>query len=474
MNKFLLTLAAAALCSSASFAAEVTLTPADKLGNATIDVTEWTPNDLFKFTFDKNGGSTAPAYNKAGDIRLYAKNTCEITAPENVIIDKVVFNISTAGLKRLGEVTANTGSIANQAVGDATVTWTGSAYEITFTVDPDGKKAVYGSDGDSKAAQLDFDSVVISYTETAATKASANLKFSADAVSVALDEEFNAPVLTKDTTAPVTYTSSNTDVATVNEDGVVTIVAAGTTIISADAAANDDYYAGSASYTLTVIPAGLIYNNACTNSDCGFTAYLQEGDVNPWTIDATYGLKASGYISGVTNESNAVMGSPVIDLTNYENITLNFESAVNQFKLNNEMIDFSQENLNKYIDIVIAVVENETEAPVWDELTFINADVFEGKFSWTYKENGPISLNDYAGKKVRIGFHYASTEELAGTWEIKNVAVAGDKKTTAVNTVETADEAPVYYDLNGVKVNNPANGLFIKVIGNKSSKVILK
>lgn len=53
------------------------------------------------------------------------------------------------------------------------------------------------------------------------------------------------------------YTSSDTEVATVNEStGAVTLVAAGTTLITAAFAGDDDYNPAQASYALTVEPAG--------------------------------------------------------------------------------------------------------------------------------------------------------------------------------------------------------------------------
>ena len=70
----------------------------------------------------------------------------------------IVFNLSSQGQKRLTDITASTGTVAKQAKGDKTVTWTGSAKTVTFTV---GEKAVYGSDGETKAGQFDFSSIVI-------------------------------------------------------------------------------------------------------------------------------------------------------------------------------------------------------------------------------------------------------------------------------------------------------------------------
>ncbi|MBR5421790.1 MAG: InlB B-repeat-containing protein [Lachnospiraceae bacterium] len=55
----------------------------------------------------------------------------------------------------------------------------------------------------------------------------------------------------------ITYSSSDTDVATVDASGTVTIKKAGTTVITATAAETDDYKEESESYTLTVNPKGM-------------------------------------------------------------------------------------------------------------------------------------------------------------------------------------------------------------------------
>ena len=112
----------------------------------------------YTITALKNDGSTAPTVNATyNDCRVYAKGTItiETTGAE---MKTIVFNISTAGLKRLAPVTVDNGTVAEQKSGDKTVTWTGSSKKVTFTV---GDKAEYGSDGNAKAGQLDFDSIVI-------------------------------------------------------------------------------------------------------------------------------------------------------------------------------------------------------------------------------------------------------------------------------------------------------------------------
>ena len=79
-----------------------------------------------------------------------------------------------------------------------------------------------------------------------------NLAFVSNTANATMGEAFTAPILNGEKTG-VTYTSSNTNVATVDAStGTVSLVGAGTTTITASAPATDQYEAGEASYTLTV------------------------------------------------------------------------------------------------------------------------------------------------------------------------------------------------------------------------------
>ena len=140
------------------FAEDFTFSATDIQNVGIADAGNTSTNGTFTFTAVKNNGTTAPAFNSNGkDLRLYAKNTFTV-ANSAGNMTKIVFTISTQGKKRLTEITASTGTIATQAVGDETVTWTGNAAEVVFTV---GDKAIYGSDGGEKAGQFDFASLVI-------------------------------------------------------------------------------------------------------------------------------------------------------------------------------------------------------------------------------------------------------------------------------------------------------------------------
>lgn len=474
MKKLFLTLAAA-LAAAAPALAEVATFEVSDLGNTKIEnLAEWTPKNqtMFSFAFAKNNGQTAPLYlvdsktSEPLDIRVYAKGSVTLTAAGGVTVQKVVYTISAQGLKRLAPITANVGEIAAQKAGDATVTWTGAANEIVFTV---GDKAKYGSEGAEKAGQLDFNKVEITYSVDSSKKV-ASLSFSEETVEIAMGSAFTAPELTAETDGAITYASDNDEVASVTADGKVTINGVGTAVITATSAETDAYFAASASYTINVLPdpANTIYSNSCFTDECGFTVF-NEGEINPWTIDPKYGLKASAFINKEVKASGAIMGSPVLDLKDRKNITLTFEHALNQFKENNELIECTQENINKYVSILIAEVSDAAVIPQWEHLSdALNIK----KWSWDYVEQ-TVDLNAYAGKQVRIGFGYVSTDKVAGTWEIKNVTVSGEKNSETKVELNAAEEsAPVYYNLQGVRVAQPERGLYIKVVNGKSTKVV--
>ena len=98
---------------------------------------------------------------------------------------------------------------------------------------------------------------------------SADLSYgSSEADNVVLGEAYTARTLTNPYNVDVTYSSSNTSVATVNQQGAVTIVGAGEAKITATFAGNDEYLAGSASYDIVVtMPVGISNVNADADAD---------------------------------------------------------------------------------------------------------------------------------------------------------------------------------------------------------------
>lgn len=130
---------------------------------------------------------------------------------------------------------------STKLTGDSSASWEGSASSVEIS-----------NNESSGSAQIK--TMTVTYTASGAVKQSANVKFPQASYTVNLGDEFDAPVVTKDTPAAATYASSDPTVAAVNAtNGAVTVLAAGTTTITATCEETEDYYKGSASYTLEVV-----------------------------------------------------------------------------------------------------------------------------------------------------------------------------------------------------------------------------
>ena len=137
----------------ASVQAQTTVTgnAKENFGSATVSGISEFKVDPVTLTFAKNDGATAPAYNKAGDCRIYAKGSITATCSAGNLT-KIVFTVSAQGKKRLTDLTPSVGTVTI-ADDHNTITWEGNAAEVVMTV---GDQAVYGTEGSSKAGQICF------------------------------------------------------------------------------------------------------------------------------------------------------------------------------------------------------------------------------------------------------------------------------------------------------------------------------
>ena len=284
----------------------------------------------------------------------------------------------------------------------------------------------------------------------------------------AIGEPFESPVASTISDGAVTYSSSDESVATVNPaTGEVTLVAQGSTVITAAVAATDTYLAGSASYTLTVTDpnAPEVLFSWTVGGEKVFSFEKQvESNKFVWQYSNEYGLMGSAFISGAAYALDEVAVSPVIDLSQKKEVTLDFKTVFNNYKVNGVNID-----VTKFPGNYAFLVVREEGATEWTRFAEPTAPA---AFNWNFYDNETVSLDDYKGKKIQFGFEYVSTEVCAGTWELKDIVVKGKTESGVANIELDETAAPVYYNLQGIRVANPEKGLYIVVKGNKSSKVI--
>lgn len=236
------------------------LVSAAVMAQTTIDFTKLTwSNPLvqspYTFSADKNSGSTTPTQNpNSKDIRLYAKNSLTISTSSGKIC-KIVFHISTNGLKQWADFTPNNGSVTVSKE-KQTATWENAegATSVTFTV---GAKCKYGTAATTKAGQFFFNSVDI--TELGGTSStSTSLTFGADVdgktFTVRQGDSFadkTATVTPTDAKGSISYASDNEEAISVNPTtGAVSFLAFGKATITATFNAGEGYLDSEASYTI--------------------------------------------------------------------------------------------------------------------------------------------------------------------------------------------------------------------------------
>ncbi|MFW5617785.1 MAG: choice-of-anchor J domain-containing protein [Prevotella pectinovora] len=395
------------------------------------DPTVCTEGDV---TLTLNGQTRWWKATNGNELRFYKGADMTFKVPEGNVITKV-------------ELTAKVPAKFESAVGTyANGTWTGSANSVVISTNITEKNTPISS------------AVVTYQSSSAPMKKDPALSFSETTVSGVVGEAFVAPTLTKATTAAVVYTSSDEAVATVNaETGEVTLLAAGETKITATAAENDEYNGGSASYTLTVTtPALDVVKEPYSESfETEFGSFvldnvnLSEGLSYVWSIDKKYKCaKASAFVNKKNLPSESWLVSPWIELSAAEVIrSLYFDHAVSKY--------FG--NVSEEATLWIKV-----EGGDWTQITSIAYPEVPQDKSFSPFETQAVSLAGYEGKKIKVGFKYVSTDEAAGTWEIRNFKVSTD--VSGINEIK-ADKldvnAPVY-NLAGQRVNANAKGILIQ------------
>ncbi len=228
--------------------------------------------------------------------------------------------------------------------------------------------------------------------------------------------ETNAfPTLTNPNNLSVTYDSSDKTVATIDNEGNITLVGEGKTEISANFVSDGTYKSDNVIYTLNVTdPSNLEIFGSADGSEFKFDdIMLPESSTYVWKHDTQY-LKASAYINKTNLASKSVAYIPV-NLIQYKSASLSFTQAANYFK--------TFDNFKTYCSVVV----REKGATEWAK---VGEPTNSGLgSSWTWGTNDPISLDAYAGKEIEVGFMYESTTEMAGTWQIKDIYVKGAKNT---------------------------------------------
>lgn len=226
-----------------------------------------------------------------------------------------------------------------------------------------------------------------------------------------------------------------------------------------------------------------------------FTQYSVSGD-QIWTWkSATYGVAMSGYVNAVNNPNEDWLISPVLDLSNVENVVLSFSHTINKGVVANMQSENTVYVSNNYSG-------GNPNTATWTKLTI---PTYPTGADWVFVNSGDVQITAInCLSNTSIAFKYICTSSSSATWEIKNLSVAGVCKSTGVDavnkniihriTVENRNisifnlesEDVQVYDIYGKKVftqkcvadkvtvNNVPQGIYIIKAGKEVQKLIVK
>ena len=283
----------------------------------------------------------------------------------------------------------------------------------------------------SNTAQARFSYIEVTYTLSAADdRQPAGLAFAEEAYTANLGEDFTAPELTKPNGLEVTYKSSNEAVATVATDGNVTILTAGTTTITATSEETEVFKAGEASYKLTVI--------------------------DPNSTEDKIVFESLGYSDG-TALTTVTKGKS----------TLTFAKGSNSNNAPKYYVSDKTARLYSGNTLTIAV----------DESCYITEIVFGGSTLGALTASAGSYNNKTWTPTVARSDNKISNVTFTATGKPKfsSITVKYALIPSGIADIEAEENGVVeYFNLQGVRVDEPANGLYIRRAGNKVEKVIVR
>ena len=428
----------------------------------------------FNFEAVKNTGSSKPTKNgTSNDIRLYAKNSLEISGPS---LTKIVFNISTQGLKRWAEITPSTGKITHK-VDEKTITWEKSAdspevTSLTLTV---GDKAVHGTDGESKAGQFCFNTATITYEATTGTTVSAptitgETPFE-NSTTVTLTAEEGASIYyTTDDSDPTTASTPYSSPFTLNESATVKAIAVKdgktssiaskeftkVTFTGATIADLNEYTDDKAYINLTLTNAKVVYVDGKNIHlrENGKALMMYATNMTGLTLNAT----VSGTIKVDYDNYNGIHEVKDNTFTNTENLTIYASSS--------EELDATETTISALLNkehISDLVVIKNVSITTPDNSKYYVSDGTNEIQLW-----GNVEISKASVGKTTDVYALYNTIYQGTTPEIKPVSIDG--VTTGINKVEVSKSDSKLYNTAGQRVDSAYKGIVIK----NGKKVLVK
>ncbi len=306
---------------------------------------------------------------------------------------------------------------------------------------------------------VDVRSVRVSYMEyvPSTLKIDPDLQYSAPSATAEVGYTFDAPTLSwaPDFTGTVIFSSSDNDVAEIDDQGVVTIKAAGTTTIMAEVPGDETYLYSSASYELTVTdpnPACYQYMTYCSTSKLDFT----DKDLKAYI--------ASGYVSG------RIMLSRIYKVPAQTGIMIKSENEDLPAAFDETDYATTEDISAYYVNALVGVVQPTTITPTYniagsEYTTFVLAKPQD-------KDLGFYRISESGNLGANKAYLLVESSSLDQAETANGMTFEFTDGTDAIQAVESKNvEDGAWYTIQGVRVAQPAqSGIYI----HNGAKVVVK
>lgn len=214
------------------------------------------------------------------------------------------FDFDVAKIEVVGRTGASGSTKQNIYVGETAVSTETIGATSTNTYEIDAAHQAKGTIYTLKVTSAHNTQITQIKIYEATSLQSAGLSFSQSSISIKAGTEFTAPTFTKQTDATVTFATDNAEVATVSNDGVISLAGGiGTATITATSPATASYEAGEATCTIEVYAVNVYKKTTSITSGESYLLVAQRDDATRYAMPLketyTYGYLSTSNISGL-------------------------------------------------------------------------------------------------------------------------------------------------------------------------------
>lgn len=215
------------------------------------------------------------------------------------------FDFDVAKIEVVGRAGASGSTKQNIYVGETAVSTETIGATSTNTYEIDAAHQAKGTIYTLKVTSAHNTQITQIKIYEATSLQSAGLSFSQSSISIKAGTEFTAPTFTKKTDATVTFATDNAEVATVSNDGVISLAGGiGTATITATSPATSSYEAGNATCKIEVYAVNVYKKATSITSGESYLLVAQRDDATRYAIPLkdtySYGYLSTSNISGLT------------------------------------------------------------------------------------------------------------------------------------------------------------------------------